>query len=287
MNRILVTGANGQLGSEIQALAKESGYTYLFTDREELDICNAQKVAEFLDINGIEIIINCAAYTAVDKAESEQEAAYKINAEAPKNLATESKKRGIVLIHVSTDYVFDGTSCVPYKESDTPNPIGIYGKSKLAGEEAIREIGCKGAIIRTSWLYSSYGANFVKTMLRLGAEREKLGVVFDQIGTPTYARDLAKTILGNIETFAAKEGEVYHFANEGVCSWYDFAKAIMQTAGLPCKINPIESFEYPTPAKRPHFSVFNKAKIKKELGIEIAYWKDALNECLIQAGVKE
>jgi len=284
MSKILITGSNGQLGSEIKELSPLYRHEYFFADKTELDICDNQKISEFLDKNSIDIIINCAAYTAVDKAESEAELAYKINSEAVKNLAQESKKRGLSLIHISTDYVFDGTNCKPYTESDPTNPQGVYGKSKNGGEKAMIESKCKGTIIRTSWLYSSYGANFVKTMLRLGKEREALNVVFDQVGTPCYARDLAKVILENIEILASKEGEIYHYSNEGVISWYDFAKEIIKMAKLTCKINPIESSEYPTPAKRPHFGVLNKAKIKSDLKIEIPYWKDSLSECLVKMG---
>jgi dTDP-4-dehydrorhamnose reductase len=262
-------------------------YRCFFTTSQDLDITDFQKVKSFCIENDIKIIINCAAYTAVDKAETEQELADKINHLAVKNLAKISKEKNIKLIHISTDYVFDGKNFKPYCEEHQTNPQSVYGKTKLAGEHAIQEINPKNAIIiRTSWVYSSCGSNFVKTMLRLGKEKEQLSVIYDQIGTPTYARDLAKAILEIIQhsTFNIQHSstyvEIYNFSNEGVVSWYDFAKEIMKMAKIDCKIVPIETFQYPTPAKRPHYSLLNKAKIKDKFNIEIPYWKDSLQDCL-------
>ena len=285
MLNILVTGANGQLGSEIRKLSINYPYRFYFTDKEELDIANLEDIKKYIVKNSINMLINCAAYTAVDKAESNQELADVINHKAVKNLAKISKEKGIKLIHISTDYIFDGKNFKPYIEKDLPNPQNIYGKTKLDGEKAVQEINPKNSIIiRTSWVYSSYGNNFVKTMLRLGKEKKELKVVFDQIGTPTYARDLAKTILDIAPIVQNEKVEVYHYSNEGVASWYDFAKEIMGIAKLDCKINPIETKEYPTPAKRPYYSVLNKNKIKSTFDIDIPYWKDSLNDCLQRLG---
>ncbi len=309
MPNILVTGSNGQLGSEIKELVKAQypiSYTpyptFHFTDKNILDITDQDAIKCFCLEKDIEVIINAAAYTAVDKAEEDEINADKINHLAVKYLAEISKEKNIKLIHISTDYVFDGTNFQPYTETDETNPQGVYGKTKLLGEEAIKAINPEGAIIiRTSWVYSSFGANFVKTMLRLGKERDELGVIFDQIGTPTYARDLAETILqivgywgkdiGNSEeqeqnntisnTLNPKsQVEIYNFSNEGVASWYDFAKAIFELANIEVEVNPIETKEYPTPAKRPHYSLLNKAKIKDAFNIKIPYWKDSLQACL-------
>ena len=291
MLNILVTGSNGQLGSEIQELSKNYKYNFYFTDRTTLDISDPHAINEFVNNNNINTIINCAAYTAVDKAESDIENADKINHLAVKYLAQISKEKNLKLIHVSTDYVFDGTNHMPYIEDDTTNPNGVYGQTKLDGEKAMIEINpANSIIIRTSWVYSSYGNNFVKTMLRLGKEKEQLGVIFDQVGTPTYARDLAKAILditqklGSVALASPEEIQIYNYSNEGVLSWYDFAKEIMRMAKLNCEINPIETKEYPTPATRPHYSLLNKSKIKKEFGIIIPYWKDSLDECLQKMG---
>lgn len=290
MSNILVTGANGQLGSEIKALGSDktpSSYIFHFTDRTQLDITNKQAVEQYIITNNIDTIINCAAYTAVDKAETDKESAEKINHLAVKNLAQISKEQNIKLIHISTDYVFDGTNHKPYTEIDTPNPQGIYGQTKLAGEQAIMDTSLPNSIIiRTSWVYSSFGANFVKTMLRFGKERDSLNVVYDQVGTPTYARDLAKAILDILPSIQNNEVEIYNYSNEGAISWYDFAKEIMKMAKLSCQINPIESKEYPTPAKRPHYSVLNKAKIKADYNLSIPYWKDSLDECLRKIGAR-
>lgn len=288
MLNVLVTGSNGQLGSEIEELSKEYKYNFYFTDRTTLDISNSHAITAFIISHNISTIINCAAYTAVDKAESDAEMADKINHLAVNHLAEISKEKNIQLIHVSTDYVFDGTSHMPYIDTNETNPNGVYGKTKLDGEKAMIEINPKNSIIiRTSWVYSSYGANFVKTMLRLGKEKESLGVIFDQVGTPTYARDLAKAILEIMPKISSDKVEIYNYSNEGVLSWYDFAKEIMQMAKLNCEINPIETKEYPTPAMRPHYSLLNKSKIKKEFGIIIPYWKDSLNECLTKMGEKK
>jgi dTDP-4-dehydrorhamnose reductase len=286
---VLVTGSNGQLGSELRELIqnlelKIQNYDFYFTTSEDLDITEHEKVRTFCDENDIKIIINCAAYTAVDKAEEEKELANKINHLAVKNLAQIAKEKDIKFIHISTDYVFDGTNFKPYSEDDKVNPKSVYGKTKLDGEKAIIKINPKNSIIiRTSWVYSSFGNNFVKTMLRLGKEKDELGVIFDQVGTPTYAKDLAVAILQilNDECLMLNEKvEIYHFSNEGVVSWFDFAKEIMKMAKIYCTINPIETYQYPTPAARPHYSLLNKAKIKKDFNIIIPYWKDSLDECL-------
>ena len=288
MLNILVTGANGQLGSEIKELSSLYPHNFFFTCKDNLDITNAQAVEAFILQNMITAIINCAAYTAVDKAESDQENADKINHQAVKHLATIAKENNIKLIHISTDYVFDGTHHQPYNETHVANPQSVYGKTKLDAENTMKEINPKNSIIiRTSWLYSSYGHNFVKTMLRLGKEKESLGVVYDQIGTPTYAKDLVKVILDIIPRIQNSAVEIYHYSNEGVLSWYDFAKEIMKMAKLTCKVNPIETSQYPTPAKRPHYSLFNKSKIKIDYNLEIPYWKDSLDACLRQMGDKK
>ena len=294
---VLVTGSNGQLGSELKALIQHSTFNiqhhdFYFTDRSILDITNKTSVENFCLTNNIKIIINCAAYTAVDKAESDEEMAYGINHKAVETMAHIAKHNNIALIHISTDYVFDGSNFKPYVENDPTNPQSVYGASKLAGEEAMQTINPKNSlIIRTSWVYSSFGNNFVKTMLRLGRERDELGVIFDQVGTPTYAHDLAQAILKIIQNSKLTKGnalgckiqnsvEIYHYSNEGVCSWYDFAKTIFELSNITCKVNPIETKDYPTPATRPHYSLLNKAKIKKEYNIEIPYWKDSLSACL-------
>jgi len=281
MINILVTGSNGQLGSEIQELSSNFEYNFFFTERETLDITDKDALTEFIINNKIDSIINCAAYTAVDSAEDDKVNAENINHLAVQSLAELAKEKELQLIHISTDYVFDGRNFKPYREDDITNPQGVYGKTKLAGEKVLQEINPKNSIIiRTSWVYSSFGANFVRTMLRLGKEKEELGVIFDQVGTPTYARDLAKMILDNLENITSEKVEIYNYSNEGVLSWYDFAKEIMSLAEIDCQINPIETIDYPTPAKRPHFSLLNKSKIKKEFNITIPYWKDSLDECI-------
>ena len=280
---ILVTGSNGQLGSEIKELSLNYPYNFFFTDVNELDITNENNIKKFVNEKDIDLIINCAAYTAVDKAEEENDLADLVNHKAVEYLANTAKEKNIPLIHISTDYVFDGKNYRPYVEDDTVNPQGVYGFTKLKGEGAFKASGAKGIIIRTSWVYSSFGANFVKTMLRL-KDRGELGGVFDQVGTPTYAKDLAHTILEiinkNLEKIKNKKAEIYHYSNEGVISWYDFAKAIFEIESIDIKVNPIESKDYPTPAKRHHYSVLNKSKIKKEFNITIPYWRESLRECL-------
>jgi dTDP-4-dehydrorhamnose reductase len=282
MINLLITGSNGQLGNELRTLSGQfPGITMDFTDVEELDICDAKAVEEFILRGNYHAVINCAAYTAVDKAEKETEIAYKVNALAPGILARTCSQHKITLVHVSTDYVFDGKNHRPYVESDPVKPIGAYALTKWQGEEEVRNSGCNAVIIRTSWLYSSFGNNFVKTILRLAGERENLGIVFDQVGTPTYAADLATVLLGNIEKLCAVKGvNTYHYSDEGVASWYDFARAIVKLEKIPCLVRPILSAEYPTPAARPHYSVFDKSKIKTELQITIPDWHDSLERCL-------
>ncbi|GGZ93651.1 dTDP-4-dehydrorhamnose reductase [Algibacter mikhailovii] len=284
MTNVLITGSNGQLGSELKALASHyAQYNFIFTDVYDLDICNHEAVADFITENQIQVIINCAAYTAVDKAETQEDIANAINHLAVKNFAQLAKVHGITLIHVSTDYVFDGTNHKPYIETDTPNPQSVYGRTKLAGEQAIQHINpANTLIIRTSWVYSSFGNNFVKTMLRLGKERDALSVVADQVGTPTYAADLAQailTILPNINNEAVK---ILHYSNKGVCSWYDFAKTIFALENMVVKVTPIESSQYPTPAKRPFYSVLNNKAIIETYGLKIPYWRDSLLDCLVK-----
>ncbi|MDD5267272.1 MAG: dTDP-4-dehydrorhamnose reductase [Methylococcales bacterium] len=282
---ILVTGSNGQLGSELHKLSElRSDYTFTFISRQELDLSDSEAIQSWFHDKPFDVIINCAAYTAVDKAESEQDLARTINATAAGTLAAIAKEKNSSLIHISTDYVFDGKNFKPYRETDPTNPQGIYGLTKLEGEQAVLAINpAKSLIIRTSWVYSSFGNNFVKTMLRLGKEREELGVIFDQVGSPTSARDLAQAILSIVQhpkLGTQKDTEIYHFSNEGVCSWYDFAKTIFELSAIPCLVKPIETKDYPTPAKRPHYSLLNKAKIKETFGITIPYWKDSLQNCL-------
>lgn len=277
---ILVTGANGQLGNEMRVVAVEQKQlAYYFTDVAELDICNEQAVEHFVAERAIDCIVNCAAYTNVNKAEEDAVLCDKLNHLAPANLARVAAKYRIGLVHVSTDYVFNGEHHVPYREDDATCPNSVYGTTKLAGEEAIRTIHPEAVIIRTAWLYSSFGNNFVKTMLRLGKEREELGVVFDQIGTPTYARDLARAIQHIIGSDVVPG--IYHYSNEGVCSWYDFTKAIFDLAGIStCCLKPLHTDEYPTPAARPHYSVLDKTKIKQTYGVEVPHWIDSLRECM-------
>lgn len=279
---ILVTGANGQLGSELHYLSKNAtalckGFTFLFADRQILDIANKANVKSFCSINNITHIINCAAYTAVDKAESEPEHADLINNIAVKYIAEVAKAANIAVIHISTDYVFDGTNHKPYLETDPTNPQSVYGQTKLDGENALRAVNPNNSIIiRTSWVYSGFGNNFVKTMLRLGRQRDELSVIYDQVGTPTNARDLAQAILQIIPQLNNSSVETYHFANEGVCSWYDFAIAIFENAKIKVKVKPIETKDYPTPAKRPSYSLLNKGKIKTDYSLNIPYWRHSL-----------
>lgn len=278
--RILVTGANGQLGNEMQVLSRENlQHTYFFTDVQELDICDEQAVRAFVADNRVDVIVNCAAYTAVDKAEDNAELCDKLNHLAPGYLASAAEACGAALIQVSTDYVFDGTGHIPYTEEMTPCPNSVYGSTKLDGERAVMEKCSRAMIIRTAWLYSVYGNNFVKTMLRLGRERETLGVVFDQIGTPTYAKDLACVIFEAINHGIVPG--IYHFSDEGVCSWYDFTLAIHRIAGIStCKVSPLHTDEFPAKAPRPNYSVLDKTKIKKTFGIEIPHWEESLVACM-------
>ncbi|MBQ8601936.1 MAG: dTDP-4-dehydrorhamnose reductase [Bacteroides sp.] len=282
MKNILITGANGQLGNEMRVLSEENKeYTYFFTDVAELDICNEQAVMDYVKANDIHVIVNCAAYTAVDKAEENIEFCTKLNADAVGYLAKAAEANQAEFIQISTDYVFDGTAHTPYRETEPTCPNSVYGSTKLAGEQNALTLCSRSMVIRTAWLYSTFGNNFVKTMIRLGKERDTLGVIFDQIGTPTYARDLARAIYAAIRQGVTPG--VYHFSNEGVCSWYDFTKAIHRLAGIKdCKVNPLHTEEYPTPAKRPHYSVLDKTKIKATYGIEIPYWEDSLGNCISQ-----
>ncbi|MBR0181554.1 MAG: dTDP-4-dehydrorhamnose reductase [Prevotella sp.] len=279
---ILVTGCNGQLGNEMQLLEKENPqHTYFNTDVAELDIADQDAIERFVLENDIDGIVNCAAYTAVDKAEDNEELCTKLNAEAPAYLAAAVGKRGGWMIQISTDYVFDGTQHTPYVEDDDTCPNSVYGKTKLVGELNVQKLCENSVIIRTAWLYSTFGNNFVNTMIRLGNEKPELGVIFDQIGTPTYARDLAMAIFAAINKGIVPG--IYHFSNEGVISWYDFTKAIHRIAGITtCHVRPLHTAEYPTPAKRPHYSVLDKTKIKQVYGIEIPYWEESLAECIIK-----
>ncbi|MCT4699774.1 dTDP-4-dehydrorhamnose reductase [Tenacibaculum haliotis] len=280
---ILVTGANGQLGSEIRELSSNYPQLYFFFEgSKSLDVSNFDDVNEYIQSNKITAIINCAAYTAVDTAEKEIKKATQINVTGVFNLGKAIEQNGGKLIHISTDYVFSGESFIPYTENNEVNPEGVYGKTKLAGEEALLNLSIEAIIIRTSWLYSSYGNNFVKTMLRLGKEKENLNVVFDQIGTPTYAKNLAKTCIDVLvkEEKIDKKNKIYHYSNEGVASWYDFAKAIMTMSKTDCNVHPITTNEYPTTVKRPQYSVMNKSRIKKDFNVEIPYWRDSLKECI-------
>jgi dTDP-4-dehydrorhamnose reductase len=283
--RVLITGSNGQLGSEIKELATNyKKLDLIFKDLPELDICNIEALKTFILDHNINVVINCAAYTAVDKAEQDAEIAEEVNSKGVSNLVNALEKVNGKLIHISTDYVFDGNQYTPYRESDSVSPIGVYGETKREGELAVINSTLDAIVIRTSWLYSSYGNNFLKTMLRLGKQKEELGVIFDQIGTPTYARDLAKTCLEIIcrgsSVNMSKNGNLYHYSNEGVASWYDFAIAIMELGNVNCKVNPIQTKDYPTLAKRPHYSVLNKSKIKTDFKIEIRYWRDSLKDCI-------
>lgn len=285
MKQILITGGNGQLGSELRALQDAyPAFSFKFTDVEDLDITSPAALAEEMDSFVPDYVINCAAYTAVDRAEGDIDIATLINATAPRYLAEAAQQRGATLIHVSTDYVFDGTAHRPYTEEVPTSPDSAYGSTKLEGERHVLK-NCKHCIvIRTSWLYSAYGNNFVKTMKRLGMEREELGVIYDQVGTPTYAGDLAKAILDMLLALESGRIEqpygIYHYSNEGVCSWYDFAVEIFRRESINCKVKPIETKDYPTDAKRPHYSVLNKGKIKSTFGLEIPHWAESLQVCL-------
>lgn len=284
--RILVTGANGQLGSEMRKLGAVSPNEYIFTDVAELDITDKAAVITFVEQSKIDVIVNCAAYTNVDKAEDDEATAELINATAVRNLAEAAKAQDATLFHVSTDYVFGAEGNTPRSEDMPTNPLGVYGTTKLHGEQAIQEVGAKAIIIRTAWLYSEFGNNFLKTMLRLTAEKESLNVVFDQVGTPTYAGDLALVIFSIIEgnVYIGNEG-TYHFSNEGVCSWYDFATEIAIAAGHDgCNIQPCHSSEFPSKVIRPPYSVLDKTKIKKTFGVDIPHWRDSMLYCLERLG---
>lgn len=281
MINVLVTGSNGQLGSCIKELDKKNeNLNIIYTDYLELDICNLNQVQDFFKAHSpIHYCVNCAAYTAVDNAENDKEKAYQINALAPKNLALVCKEYNTVLIHVSTDFVFNGAKDKPYTENDLPNPLSVYGESKLQGENNIQKFWSKYIIIRTSWLYSSFGNNFLKTMVKLSKDRDSLSIVNDQIGTPTFAGDLAEVLLNIIKVKSQNYG-VYHYSNEGAVSWYDFAKEIFKELGLDIKTIPIKTEQYPTPARRPNYSVLDKTKIKEIFKIEVGFWKDSLKKCL-------
>ena len=279
MAKILVTGANGQLGNEMLA-EEDKKNTFLFTDIQDLDITDLEAVMKYVAGHGIEVIVNCAAYTAVDKAEDNEDTCRKINALAVANLAKAAAMNRAKVIHISTDYVYSGVHYKPYSESDETAPCSVYGVTKLEGERLLFDNCSDAVVLRTSWLYSAYGNNFVKTMIRLGKEREKLSVVFDQIGTPTYAGDLAKAIMIIIDNKTFIPG-IYNFSNEGVCSWYDFTKAIHRIAGIrTCEVLPIEGSEYPAKATRPFYSVMNKKKIKETYSVSIPYWENSLVKCI-------
>jgi dTDP-4-dehydrorhamnose reductase len=280
--KILVTGSNGQLGSELRRLSLQyPDHEFIFTDIPELDILDHDSVGRFFMINRPDTVINCAGYTAVDKAETDHDKAFELNGVSVGNLALQSSKTGALFIHISTDYVFNGTKSTPYMEEDIPDPQSVYAKSKFEGEQQVMKNASRGIIIRTSWLYSEFMNNFVKTVIIKGRERGNLNVVYDQTGGPTYARDLAETILKIIPDLKDHQGvEIFHYSNEGVASWYDFARAIVELSGITCRIEPILTEQYPLPAVRPAYSVMDKTKIKKRFGIEIPYWRVSLKECL-------
>jgi len=282
MINILVTGSNGQLGNELQRLADDfPEFRFTFTDIAELDLTNEEKVKAWFDANKPDVCLNCVAYTAVDKAEEERDLAMLVNKSAVAILAKQCTRLNTLLVHVSTDYVFDGKNFKPYTEEDQTAPISYYGLTKLQGEIAVKDFATRYLILRTSWLYSAFGNNFVKTMIRLGKERDSLGVVFDQIGTPTYAGDLARAMLVATDQLYDKEiKEVFHYSNEGVISWYDFAVAIMEEAHLSCEVRAIESKDFPTKTNRPFYSVLNKSKIKSQLHIEVPYWRTSLKKMI-------
>lgn len=287
MTTILVCGSSGQLGSELREIAEKhstGNFNFIFTDKTELDISSESSVIEYFNQHQLSYCINCAAYTAVDKAESDTENAFKVNVAAVENLAKACQKNAVKFLHISTDYVYHNDQNIPFKEEDPTNPQSVYGRTKLEGESKAFEFCTNTIVIRTSWVYSKYGNNFVKTILKLGADRPELKVIFDQIGTPTYAADLADSILEIIKFDINNTGTswkgIYHYSNEGVCSWYDFAKAIFEIKKIDCNVYPIETKDYPTPAKRPHFSLLNKSKIKSTFHISIPYWRESLVKCL-------
>jgi len=280
MKTILVTGANGQLGKCLQELSAVCrNMKFVFVGSENLDITDKKETLAFFDKSNYEYCVNCAGYTAVDKAEQDSEKAFLVNVIGVENLALACLENNTTLIHISTDFVFDGISSIPYKEEDGTKPLSVYGRTKLDGEKVIQEILKEFFVLRTSWLYSEYGNNFMKTMLRLGNERSELGIISDQIGSPTYAKDLARAIIRIIE-LGSNEYGVYHYSSEGVASWYDFAKTIFELSNTEVIVNSIPTLSYPTPAKRPHYSVLDKSKFKKKLGIEIPYWRDSLKEAI-------
>ncbi|MFI3249101.1 MAG: dTDP-4-dehydrorhamnose reductase [Rikenellaceae bacterium] len=280
--RILVTGADGQLGREMQRVAKGSSDRYIFTDLAELDITDYEAIIRVVIDNSVDVIVNCAAYTNVDRAEDDEANADLLNNIAVGYLANAARNLGAILIHISTDYVFDGESRIPYTEGDKTSPIGVYGQTKLAGERRVQESGCTYIIIRSSWLYSKWGGNFVKTILRLSAERDSLEVVADQVGSPTYAEDLADAIGGIISRDMLDRRGIYHYSNEGESSWYEFAKAICSMSSRGCDIRPIESSEFPSRAKRPHYSVLDKSKFKASFEIEIPHWRESLERFITE-----
>jgi dTDP-4-dehydrorhamnose reductase len=285
---ILVTGCYGQLGTELQKVAVDNcAHQWFFTDIDTLDICDLNAVERYFAANGIEVCINCAAYTAVDKAEDEPDLAAKVNVAAPKNLAECCQRHNALLIHVSTDYVFDGQGTLPYRESDATGPTSVYGQTKLDGEHAVIQTGCRYCIVRTAWLYSSTGKNFVKTMLMLGDTKDEINVVNNQKGCPTWASDLAHAIYSLVEKYRKEPvHETFHFTNEGQITWYDFACAIMEIGGRHCKVNPITTDQYPTKAKRPAYSVLDLNKIKSVAGMEIPYWRNSLEKCIEEINKK-
>lgn len=282
MINILVTGGKGQLATCIKDVENEYlGCKFIFASNQDLDISSLSKLQSFFSLNAIDYCINCAAYTAVDKAETDEEKAYQVNAEGPRNLAVVCSKHSVILIHISTDFVFQGNGSKPYNEEDITKPINVYGKSKLKGELEIKKLMDAYFIIRTSWLYSEHGSNFLKTMLKLGVERDEINVVNDQIGTPTYAKDLVGIILQFI-TSKSKTYGIYHYSNEGIISWFDFAVSIFDITNLKINVNSVNSNKFHQEAKRPRFSVLDKSKIKKELGIDIKFWEESLKTCLKQ-----
>ncbi len=285
MTRILITGGNGQLGQSIKSIQQNyRDFEFIYTDVEDLDICNINSLREYIRLHDVQYLVNCAAYTAVDKAEEEQELAKKINSEALENIGIVAAEKNIKVLHVSTDYVFDGKNFKPYNEDEEANPASVYGQTKLLGENLLFKNQPESIVVRTAWLYSEFGNNFVKTMIRLGNDRDTLNVVADQIGSPTYAVDLAGALLQIIKKVENKESEfcsgIYHYSNEGICSWYDFTINIHEIMGINCDVSPIESKDYPTAAPRPFYSVLNKAKIKTTFKITIPYWKTSLERCL-------
>lgn len=288
MINILVTGSNGQLGNEMRKLESASpDFNFVFTDIAELDITSPDAIETMMKAENIAVIINCAAYTAVDKAETEPGLAYKINAAAPGYLADAAFKFNALLVHISTDYVFSGEGFRPYTENYSCDPRSTYGTTKLKGELAVIDSGCRHIIIRTSWLYSAFGNNFIKTVRKYGRERGHLNMIYDQIGTPTHAADLAQAILAIIPQYNENKSNIYHFSNEGVCSWYDFALEILSQSGITCSVTPINTEDYPSLAVRPFYSVLNKSKIKHDFGIVIPHWKESLTRCLKELALIE